>query len=75
MANLPILFNGDFKQVVGSVELSDELLDVYTKSRHLVINPVIRTPMVGMSPEVVAFSIYPMPPEPEKKRKKREKNS
>ena len=70
MTKLPILFNGDFKKVVGTIEFSDELLDLYRKEMHLVINPMIHQ-QPGMTPEVVAFCVYPMPAEPVVEKKKR----
>lgn len=70
MTKLPILFNGNFQKVVGNIEFSDELLDLYTKEMHLVINPMIHK-QLGKEPEVVAFCVYPMPTEPVIEKKKR----
>lgn len=72
MVNLPILFNGDYQQVVGSISLSDELLEVYSKSdrNHLMINPMMHK-QPGKDQEVVAFCVYPMPYEPKPEKKKR----
>jgi hypothetical protein len=72
MIRLPVLLNGDYKQVVGSIILHGELEEIYTKTNHLVLNPKVIRKADGTQ-EVVAFCVYPMPfePEPVKKRRKR----
>lgn len=74
MVKLPILFNGDYSKVVGSIELSADLEKLYQTDTHLVINPTLRKEP-GKDPEVIAFCIYPAPAEPAQPKKRARKQN
>jgi len=67
---MPIFLNRDPQKVVGSIFLSQELLDIYSETPYLVINPIAES-TVDIPFRVIGFSINPPPIEPPHKPKKR----
>lgn len=70
MIKLPILLNGNHSKIVGAVTLYTDLEEIYNKTNHLVLNPIVRRQASGEQ-EVIYFAIYPAPFEPEIVPKKR----
>lgn len=74
MVTFPIVVNGDYTQIVGSVVMSFAMEEIYNRSNHLVINPILRTQEDG-SETIVCFSIYSAPEDPEPLKKRRKKRA
>jgi hypothetical protein len=75
MNSMPIFLNRDPQKVVGSIFLSQELLDIYlldiySETPYLVINPIVES-TVDIPFRIIGFSINPPPIEPPHKPKKR----
>ena len=73
MESVPILINGSYERgSIGKVEMTPALAQLYATygTQHLMMNPILKA-RPGLPPEIVAYSVYPMPSEPSPQPRKR----